>query len=54
MGISGDFFRPDQPGINADLTMDLVSGYTFIVLSNHDHPTAVTITEEIMKIYGLK
>jgi CubicO group peptidase (beta-lactamase class C family) len=41
-------------GINADLAMDLVSGYTFIVLSNYDHPTAVTIAEEIIKMSGLK
>ena len=41
-------------GINAYLAMDLVSGYTFIVLSNYDHPTAVTIAEEIIKMNGLK
>ena len=41
------------PGINAYLAIDLVSGYTFIVLSNYDHPRAVTLAEEIVKMYGL-
>jgi D-alanyl-D-alanine carboxypeptidase len=41
------------PGINAYLAIDLVSGYTFIVLSNYDHPIAVTLAEEIIKMYGM-
>ena len=41
------------PGINAYLAIDHVSGYTFIVLSNYDHPTAMTLAEEIIKMYGL-
>ena len=40
------------PGINATLAIDFVSGFTFIVLSNYDHPTAVTLTQEIVKMYG--
>lgn len=42
------------PGINAFLSMDLYYGYTLIVLSNYDHPTAMTLAEEIIKMYGLK
>jgi CubicO group peptidase (beta-lactamase class C family) len=42
------------PGINAFLAMDLVSGYTFIVLSNYDHPAAVNLAEEIIGMYGLR
>ena len=42
------------PGINTYLAMDLISGYTFIVLSNYDHPIAMTLAEEIIKMYGLK
>jgi len=41
------------PGINADLAIDFVTGYTFIVLSNYDHPTAVNLAQEIVKMYGL-
>jgi D-alanyl-D-alanine carboxypeptidase len=41
------------PGINAALAMDVVSGFTVIVLSNYDHPTAVTLTREIIKMSGL-
>ncbi len=39
------------PGINAFLAMDLVSGYTFIVLSNYDHPAAVNLAKEIIGVY---
>ena len=41
------------PGINAYLAIDFVSGYTFIVLSNYDHPTAVNLTQEIITMCGL-
>ncbi len=41
------------PGINAYLAIDFVTGYTFIVLSNYDHPTAVNLTQEIITMYGL-
>lgn len=42
------------PGINAYFAIDLVSGYTFIVLSNCDHPAAVTLADAIIEMYGLK
>ncbi len=42
------------PGINAFLAMDLISGYTFIVLSNYDHPAAVNLAEKIIGMYGLR
>jgi len=42
------------PGINADLAIDFGTGFTFIILSNYDHPTAVNLTQEIITMYGLK
>jgi CubicO group peptidase (beta-lactamase class C family) len=42
------------PGINAYFAMDLVSGYTFIVLSNYDHPAAVTLADQIIEMFGMK
>ena len=41
------------PGINAFFAIDFKTGFTFIVLSNYDHPAAVILAEEIIKMYGL-
>ncbi|MGD8536887.1 MAG: serine hydrolase domain-containing protein [Candidatus Aminicenantes bacterium] len=41
------------PGINAYLGIDFVTGFTFIILSNYDHPAAVNLAQEIIKMYGL-
>ena len=41
------------PGINAFLVIDFDSGLTFVVLANLDHPVAMNLIQEILKMYGL-
>ena len=42
LGIAGG-----APGINAALEMDPRSGYTVIVLSNYDPPSAANVSQQI-------
>jgi CubicO group peptidase (beta-lactamase class C family) len=44
LGIAGG-----APGINAELEIDPASGYTIIVLSNYDPPSAANISQQIRK-----
>lgn len=61
-GKVGDPFTPRRvlrsaggaPGISALFARDLRNGYTIIVLTNLDHPAAVEIGNEIIKILGLE
>jgi CubicO group peptidase (beta-lactamase class C family) len=45
LGIAGG-----APGINAALEVDPKSGYTIIVLSNYDPPSAITVSEEVRRL----
>ncbi|MGH9837018.1 MAG: serine hydrolase [Blastocatellia bacterium] len=45
LGIAGG-----APGINAALELDPTSGYTIIVLSNYDPPSAGNVSEQIRKL----
>jgi CubicO group peptidase (beta-lactamase class C family) len=45
LGIAGG-----APGINATLELDPTSGYTIIVLSNYDPPSAGNVSEQIRKL----
>ncbi len=51
---SGMYQAVGAPGINAFLSMDLASGYTLIVLSNHDHPEAVILAKKIIEMCHLR
>ena len=44
LGVAGG-----APGINAALEIDPVSGYTVIVLSNYDPPSATDVSQQIRK-----
>ncbi len=41
------------PGINADLEIDPASGYTLVVLSNYDPPSAEGVARQIREWIGL-
>ena len=62
-GFPGDPFTPPDkiysmvggaPGVFAFFGLDLQSSYTIIVLSNYDHPVAMDVAKEIIKMLDIK